>query len=184
MAGIAFARKLAATTVAAIACGGVAWASAAVVPAHGGPHRAGAESETTVDPGSSTTTDAGASTTTIDDSTTTTVEAGTTTTTGATTTSTEPETTTTVGGSTPSVPCNHGEDVSRVAHTASRGQEGPPGAHGAAVSAVAHEKCADAGDHDDDSTSGQAPKDDGSPSPSAQGRSHQHVKIRSGRSDS
>jgi hypothetical protein len=184
MPGSAFARKLAATTVAAIACGGVAWASATMVPVHGGPQRSGAASETTVDPGSSTTTDTGVSTTTVDDSTTTTVEAGTTTTTGATTTSTEPVTTTTVLGPTSPAPCNHGEDVSRVAHTAPRGQDGPPGAHGAAVSAVAHEQCADAGDHDDDSTSAQAPEDHDLPSPSAPGRSHQPVKIRPGRSDS
>ena len=182
MAGIAFARKLAATTVAALACGGVAWAAAAVGPAPG-PHRAGAESETTVDPESSTTTDAGVTTTSNDDSTTTSVAADTTTSTGVTTTSTEPETTTTAGGATPAGPCNHGEDVSRVAHSAPRGQDGPPGAHGAAVSAVAHENCATAGDKEHNSTNVQEPDEDGA-SRSTHGNAHKPGKNPSDQHDS
>ena len=138
MTRIALARKLVATTVAAIACGGVAWASAAVVPAGG--HRSASEvSDTTVGPDSTTAPDATsttageATTTTADESTTTTVDE-------PTSTTTEPVTTTTVG--TPSsAPCNHGANVSQVAHDAPRGHDAEPGAHGKAVSAAAHEKC-------------------------------------------
>ncbi|MCU1468318.1 MAG: hypothetical protein JWM72_4246 [Actinomycetia bacterium] len=183
MAGIAFARKLVATTVAAVACGGVAWASAAMAPAPGAPHRADAVSETTVDSESSTTTNAGASTTTIDNSTTTTIEADNTTSTDVTTTSSEPQTTTTVSGPKSTAPCNHGDDVSRVAHTAPRGHDGLPGAHGAAVSTVAHQKCANPGDNEKDPQSVLAPRAH-TPSQSTHVHSHKHVKIRSGRLDS
>jgi hypothetical protein len=133
MTGKALTRKVAATVVAAFACGGAAWAAAATLPAGGGSHvQAAADESTTGDLGSTTTGDLE----------TTTTGALETTTTGAL------ETTTTFDGTTSSVPCNHGHDVSEVAHNT------PPGpGHGAAVSAAAHKKC-DKGDDESGESEG------------------------------
>jgi hypothetical protein len=134
MIGKALTRKVAATAIAAFVCGGTAFAAAATLPAGDGSrvHAAADESTTGVDE----------STTGVDETTT----AGDleTTTTGdlETTTTGDLETTTTFDGT--SVPCNHGHDVSEVAHNT------PPGpGHGAAVSDAAHQKC-DKGDHEAD----------------------------------
>ena len=94
-------------------------------------HASADESTTGVD--ESTTTGDLESTTTGDLETTTTGDL-------ETTTTGDLETTTTFDGTTTSVPCNHGHDVSEVAHNT------PPGpGHGAAVSDAAHKKC-DKGD--------------------------------------
>src|SRR5882757_4475912 len=119
MARSALARKFVATTIAAIACGGVAWASASMVPAGGGHRSASEVSDTTAVSDSTTAPDA--TTTTFGDTTTTTDE--------TTSTTIEPVTTTTLAGTPSTEPCNHGANVSKVAHAAPRGSDAEPGAH-------------------------------------------------------
>ena len=150
MRSMALTRKFVAITVAGFACGGAAWAAAAVMPPAASGHVGALDETTTVASDSTSSTVADSTSSTVVDETTTTVADETTTTT------TVPETTTTVGGTTPTtVACNHGANVSKVAHEAPRGHDAAPGAHGKAVSAAAHIKCPGQGDGtDDDGESG------------------------------
>jgi cytoskeletal protein RodZ len=120
--------------------GGAAWGMTAATSSHS-PRAAGTEVESStsssVDETSSTesTTSTTEATTTTDDSTTTTDDSTTTT-----------EETTTTLATTPTsgpAPCNHGAEVSRVAHEAPTGDGNE---HGKAVSEAAHHKCGDAAD--------------------------------------
>jgi hypothetical protein len=162
MIGKALTRKVAATAIAAFVCGGAAFAAAATLPAGSGSqvHASADESTTGVDD-STTTGDLG-STTTGDLETTSTGDL-------ETTTTGDLETTTTFDGTTTSVPCNHGHDVSEVAHNT------PPGpGHGAAVSAAAHKKC-DKGDKGDDEGDDESGETDGRPADAGhQGVEHSH----------
>ena len=144
----ALSRKLVAAAALGLVFGGATIAAAAVAPTGGSRHNLAVDESTTV--GSDPTT------TTVDDSTTTTVDDSTTTTVDESTTTTVDEVTTTTMA-TPTASCNHGQEVSDIAHRAPRGHDAPPGAHGKDVSAIAHEKC---GDHADDE--GDAADDDAS----------------------
>jgi hypothetical protein len=160
MIGKALTRKVAATAIAAFVCGGAAFAAAATLPAGSGSQVHASADE---------------STTGVDDSTTTTGDLETTTTGDLETTTTgDLETTTTFDGTTTSVPCNHGHDVSEVAHNT------PPGpGHGAAVSEAAHKKCDKGDDEGDEAGSDdQGENEDGPHGPPAdaghQGAEHSH----------
>src|SRR3954468_19809873 len=167
MIGKALTRKVAATAIAAFMCGGAAWAAAATLPAGGGSRVQASADESTTGVDESTTTGDLETTTTGDLETTTTGDL-------ETTTTADLETTTPFGGTTTPVPCNHGHDVSEVAHNT------PPGpGHGAAVSEAAHKKC-DKGDHEGDDQDGddQGENEDGDHGPPAkpghQGVEHSH----------
>ena len=163
----ALSRKLVATAAVGLVFGGASIAAAAVVPSTGSSHSLAVDETTTVAPDDSTTTVAPDESTTtshrrrvddhdrarrVDDHHRRRVDDHD----GSTTTTTAVPTT---------APCNHGQDVSDVAHSAPRGHDAGPGAHGKAVSTVAHEKCAD--HHDDDSTAGDTIPATRSPAPTS-----------------
>jgi hypothetical protein len=144
--------KVVSAIAVSVLSGGAAWGMTNVVTSHSSRVAA-----TEVDSSTSSSVDETSST-----ESTTTTEA--TTTTDDSTTTTQ-ETTTSVAAptSTPAT-CNHGADVSRVAHEAPRGDGNE---HGKAVSEAAHQKCehaadsadsADAADHDEQ---GDAEQHDG-----------------------
>jgi cytoskeletal protein RodZ len=142
--------KVLSAVIVSLLSGGAAWG---VTASTASPH--GSSASTEVDSSTSSSIDetssTEASTTTTEDSTTTTEASTTTTVAEDTTTPLEP--TTPVTGE-----CNHGADVSWVAHEAPRGDGNE---HGKAVSDAAHQKCdqadktTEADEHDD------APENDG-----------------------
>ena len=123
--------------------GAAAFAAGASGPHHGSAIHSAAVTDSSTDSSTESSTDPVDSTTTsVEDTTTTSFGDTTTTSTLDTTTTTtfDPTTSTTV-------PCNHGHDVSEVAHNAPRGHGNE---HGKAVSAAAHDKCHHDGEGADD----------------------------------
>jgi len=143
--------KVLSAVVVSLLSGGAAWGvTASTASSHASSESTEVDSSTSSSVEVTSSTDA--STTTTEDSTTTT-EASTTTT--AETTPTPLAPTTPVTGE-----CNHGADVSRVAHEAPRGDGNE---HGKAVSAAAHQKCektdaSDAGAETDAGEEADAPE--------------------------
>ena len=181
----ALSRKLVATAALGLVFGGASIAAAAVAPSSGSSHNLAVDESTTVAPDGSTTTVApDDSTTTVapDDSTTsTTVDESTTTTIDESTTTTVDESTTTTTAP-PTTPCNHGADVSDVAHSAPRGHDAGPGAHGKAVSAIARAKCADHHEDEGGAAGGDASAND-TPGGKSNGKRVHHGKTGAGSDD-
>jgi hypothetical protein len=124
--------KVVSAVVVSVLSGGAAWgmtaATASVHPSRVHPSEIDGSTTSSVDE------------TTTSESTTT---ESTTTTDSTTTTESTTTTTTTLDATPPPSTCNHGADVSKVAHEAPRGHGNE---HGKAVSAAAHLKCGDAAD--------------------------------------
>jgi len=128
--------KVASAVVVSLLSGGAAWGmTAATASSHASrvhPSEIDGSTTTSVDETSSTESTTTESTTTSDPSTT--------------TESTTTTTTTTLDTTAPTTTCNHGADVSKVAHEAPRGHGSE---HGKLVSAAAHQKCNGADDAGD-----------------------------------
>jgi hypothetical protein len=168
MIGKGLTRKAAAVAISAFVCGGAALAAAATMPAPGASHHSVAFDDPTSGVDSSTEAPTSDDVTTDEPTT----EAPTTeapTTDEPTTEAPTTDVPTSVGETTTTLPCNHGSDVSAVAHSAPRGHDAPHGEHGKEVSDAAHHKCDHAGDGNDQ---GEDSNDQGGDTGGDQGDAH------------
>jgi hypothetical protein len=140
--------KVASATVVALLSGTAAYA--ATTATTGSAHARAHASEVSESSTSSTDDTSTSESTTSSTEETTTTEA---------TTTTNGDTSTTVAPNTPTTTCNHGADVSRVAHEAPRGNGNE---HGKAVSAAAHQKCDHTAGADDATNDTATTEPDGS----------------------